>query len=101
MTRSKWKVSYVNPVLYYQFQEIKKINKHIDEKEILSFEVWSRNSIILSQFRGSLVEIYNGQKFVPLRIESKLIGHKMGEFSLTKKIGPLIHILGKKKKKKK
>lgn len=99
MTRSKWKTSFVHPSVYYQFQEIKKINKIIDEKEMLSFEIWSRNSTILSHFRGSLVEIYNGQKFVPLRIDSKLNGHKLGEFSLTKKVGPLIHILGKKKKK--
>jgi len=66
---------------------------------MLSFEIWSRNSTILSYFRGSLVEIYNGQKFIPLRIDTKLNGHKLGEFSLTKKVGPLIHILGKKKKK--
>jgi small subunit ribosomal protein S19 len=100
MSRSRWKSSFINPILYYQFQEIKKINKSIEEKEILPLEVWSRNSMIITQFRGSLVEIYNGQKFVPLRIDSKLTGHKLGEFSLTKKIGPLIHILGKKKKKK-
>ncbi len=99
MSRSKWKSPFVSPILYYQFQELKKLNKNLDEKEMLSFEVWSRNSTILSQFRGSLVEIYNGHKFIPLRIDSKLNGHKLGEFSLTKKVGPLIHILGKKKKK--
>lgn len=100
MTRSKWKSFFINPIVYYQFQQIKKINKHIHEEEVIKFEIWSRNSTILPQFRGAVVEIYNGQKFIPLRIESKINHHKFGEFSLTKKIGPLIHILGKKKKKK-
>jgi small subunit ribosomal protein S19 len=100
MTRSKWKSSFINPILYYQFQEIKNINKNLDENDLIKFEIWSRSSTILPQFRGALIEIYNGQKFIPLRIDSKINGHKLGEFSLTKKIGPLIHILGKKKKKK-
>lgn len=100
MTRSKWKSLYIDPVVYYQFQEIKKINKNINENELLSFEIWSRNSTIIPQFRNAVVEIYNGNKFIPLRIDTKLNGHKLGEFALTKKLGPLIHILGKKKKKK-
>jgi small subunit ribosomal protein S19 len=100
MTRSRWKTYYINPVLYYQFQEIKKINQNYGEKILISFPIWSRNSTILPNFRGSVVEIYNGYKFIPLKIETKLIGHKLGEFSITKKLGPLIHILGKKKKKK-
>lgn len=100
MTRSKWKSYYINPSLYYQIQEIKKINKFIGEHELLNFEIWSRNSVILPQFRGLLLQVHNGQKFISLKIDSKLSGHKFGEFSLTKKVGPLIHILGKKKKKK-
>ncbi len=102
MTRSKKKSIFVNPILYYQFQELKKLNQAITDgsDNVLVFQIWSRNSTILPQFRGSLVEIYNGQKFVPLRIDSKLNGHKLGEFSITKKLGPLIHMLGKKKKKK-
>lgn len=101
MTRSKWKHSYVNPVLYFHLQEIKKINKIIKENEVVAFETWSRNSTIIPQFRGSLIDVYNGHKFISLRVDTKLNGHKLGEFALTKKIGPLIHILGKKKKKKK
>ncbi len=103
MSRSKKKSNFVNPILYYQFQELKKLNQRITDggnDNMLVFQIWSRNSTILPQFRGSLVEIYNGQKFVPLRIDSKLNGHKLGEFSITKKLGPLIHMLGKKKKKK-
>ncbi len=100
MTRSKWKPLFVDPILYFQIQEVKKINRNIDEKESLLLEVWSRSSLIIPQFRGSLLEIYNGQKFVPKRVEKKINGHKLGEFSLTKKVGPLIHILGKKKRKK-
>lgn len=100
MSRSKWKSDFIDPTLYYQIQEFKKINKNLEENEILSLETWSRSSTIIPQFRGILIQIYNGQKFIPLKIDSKLTGHKFGEFAVTKKIGPLIHILGKKKKKK-
>lgn len=111
--RSQWKFKYVNPSLYYQFHkynelcyEEKEHNDSINLNEsqrinVNSFEVWSRSSTILPEFINSTVEIYNGSKFISVKLEHPLVNHKFGEFAYSKKLGPTIHILGKKKKQKK
>jgi small subunit ribosomal protein S19 len=47
-------------------------------------KVWTRRSTILPQFIGSTIEIHNGKKFFNLTITEDMIGHKLGEFSLTR-----------------
>ena len=44
-----------------------------------------RNAIILPEMVGSVCEVYNGKHFVPVEIKTQMIGHYMGEFSMTYK----------------
>jgi small subunit ribosomal protein S19 len=58
---------------------------------------YDRSAIIHETFIGFLFFIYNGQKFKPVEITDEMVGHKFGEFSLTRITK---HNLKKKKSKK-
>lgn len=59
-------------------------------------KVWSRRSCILPQFVGKQFEVHNGKSFVSLEVHEDMIGHKFGEFAMTRR-----KTLHKKKEKKK
>lgn len=61
-------------------------------------KVWSRRSSILPDFVGSLVRIHNGQTFIRCQITEGKVGHKSGEFALSRKRKPLITGKGKEKR---
>lgn len=44
----------------------------------------SRDLIIVPEMVGWKISIYNGQKFVPVQVVGEMLGHKFGEFSLTR-----------------
>lgn len=47
--------------------------------------LWSRQSSILPQFVHKTFMIHNGKSFVEITIQEDMIGHKFGEFALTRK----------------
>ena len=49
-------------------------------------KIWSRRSVILPQFVGQTFEVHNGMKFIAVTVTEEMIGHKFGEFALTRKI---------------
>ncbi len=64
-------------------------------------KVWFKNIVIKPDDIGLEVEVYNGNRFVNLLIEEKMVGEVLGSFILTKKIGGNIHKKKKKVKKQK
>ncbi|KAJ9152450.1 hypothetical protein P3X46_026015 [Hevea brasiliensis] len=48
-------------------------------------KIWSRRSVILPEFVGYTVRIYNGRTFVRCKITEAKVGHKFGEFAYTRK----------------
>ncbi|KEH19672.1 ribosomal protein S19 [Medicago truncatula] len=57
-----------------------------DNPELLKNKsIWSRRSIILPEFVDSHVKIYNGKTFICCKITEGKVGHKFGEFALTRK----------------
>nr|YP_009004109.1 ribosomal protein S19 [Tsukubamonas globosa]BAO51951.1 ribosomal protein S19 [Tsukubamonas globosa] len=46
---------------------------------------WSRRSTVLSSWIGKRIDLYNGQKFVPVTVRSYMVGHKLGEYAYTRK----------------
>jgi len=71
MSRSKWKGPYIHKSFFRS------------EKE--AFKSWSRSTTIVPSFVGKLLNVYNGQRFVQIKITNLMIGHKLGEFSHTRK----------------
>jgi small subunit ribosomal protein S19 len=44
-----------------------------------------RDLIVMPEMVGKMIKIYNGKEFVPLKIEAEMLGHRIGEFCLTRK----------------
>jgi small subunit ribosomal protein S19 len=47
-------------------------------------KTWSRRSTILPEFIGLTVAVHNGKQHVPVSINENMVGHKLGEFALTR-----------------
>jgi small subunit ribosomal protein S19 len=47
-------------------------------------KTWSRRSTIIPDFIGLTFAVHNGKKFVPVYVSENMVGHKLGEFALTR-----------------
>lgn len=65
------------------------------KKEVV--KTWSRRSTISAEFIGHTFAVYNGKEHIPVHVTNDMVGHKLGEFSPTRKFGG--HGTDKKKKK--
>ena len=78
MSRSIWKGPFVEPSLLAKVEKMK--NATIKQP----IKTWSRKSTIIPDFVGLSFLIYNGKKFIPIKISEEMVGHKLGEFSPTR-----------------
>ena len=78
MSRSVWKGPFVDPSL------LKKVEKLKLQANPIPIKTWSRKSTIIPEFIGVSFLIYNGKKFIPIKISEEMVGHKLGEFSPTR-----------------
>ncbi len=78
MARSLKKGPFVDPHL---LKKVEAMNRERDKKVIKS---WSRRSTITPEMVGHTIAIHNGRKFVPVYISENMVGHKLGEFALTR-----------------
>ena len=78
MSRSIWKGPFVDPSL---IRKVEKLKGQTDKKPI---KTWSRKSTIIPEFIGHSFLIYNGKKFILIKISEEMVGHKLGEFSPTR-----------------
>ena len=60
-------------------------------------KTWSRRSTILPEFIGLTIAVHNGKQHIPIFVTENMVGHKLGEFSLTRTFKG--HTAGKKAKK--
>ena len=79
MARSLKKGPYVEESLMKKVQEMNKGNK----KTVI--KTWSRRSTIFPDFVGHTIAVHNGRDFIPVYITEDMVGHKLGEFSQTRK----------------
>lgn len=78
MTRSSKKGPYYDEKL---LKKIEKMNKS-GEKSVI--KTWSRSSTILPQMIGYTIGIHDGRRHVPVFITENMVGHKLGEFAITR-----------------
>ena len=62
-------------------KKVTAMNRERDKKVI---KTWSRRSTILPEMVGHTVAVHNGRKFIPVYISENMVGHKLGEFALTR-----------------
>ena len=91
MSRSLKKGPYVFDRLLKKVQNLNETGK----KEVI--KTWSRSSMIFPEFVGHTIAVHNGKDFIPVYVTEDMVGHKLGEFALTRKFGG--HGDDKKKKK--
>jgi small subunit ribosomal protein S19 len=78
MARSVKKGPFVDPHL------IKKVDTAVANKDKKPIKTWSRRSTVLPEFVGLTIAVHNGKQHIPVFINENMVGHKLGEFSLTR-----------------
>ncbi|ABK60545.1 MULTISPECIES: 30S ribosomal protein S19 [Clostridium] len=63
---------------------IKKIEEMNEKGEKKVIKTWSRSSTIFPQMLGHTIAVHDGRKHVPVYISEDMVGHKLGEFVLTR-----------------
>ena len=48
-------------------------------------KTWARRSMISPDFVGHTIAVHNGNKFIPVYITENMVGHKLGEFAMTRR----------------
>lgn len=78
MARSVKKGPFIDDHL---MKKVDDMNRVSDRKVI---KTWSRRSTVVPEMVGHTIAIHNGRKFVPVYVSENMVGHKLGEFALTR-----------------
>ena len=78
MARSLKKGPYIDPKLMKKVQAMQKVTN----KQVI--KTWSRDSTIFPEMVGLTIGVHNGRGHVPIYITENMVGHKLGEFALTR-----------------
>ncbi len=78
MGRSLKKGPYADPKLLQRIEDMNARN----EKRII--KTWSRRSTIFPQMIGHTLAVHDGRKHIPVFVTENMVGHKLGEFALTR-----------------
>src|SRR3979411_247191 len=63
---------------------VKKVGAARAASDKRPIKTWSRRSTILPDFVGLTIAVHNGKQHVPVYISENMVGHKLGEFALTR-----------------
>ncbi len=63
---------------------VKKVDTARSSNDKRPIKTWSRRSTILPDFVGLTIAVHNGRQHVPVYITENMVGHKLGEFAITR-----------------
>ena len=63
---------------------MKKVLKAVETNNRRPIKTWSRRSMILPDMVGLTIAVHNGRQHVPVLISENMVGHKLGEFAMTR-----------------
>ena len=78
MSRSLKKGPFVDTFLLEKIEGMNRVN----EKRVV--KTWSRRSTVVPEMVGHTMAVHNGKKFIPVYVTENMVGHKLGEFSMTR-----------------
>lgn len=78
MSRSLKKGPYVDMKLYRKVEKLNQQDRHEPIK------TWARACTIVPEFVGHTFMVHNGNKHLPVLVTEDMVGHKLGEFALTR-----------------
>jgi small subunit ribosomal protein S19 len=61
-----------------------KVEEAVSSGSKRPIKTWSRRSMVLPEMVGLTIAIHNGRQHVPVYISENMVGHKLGEFALTR-----------------
>lgn len=78
MSRSSKKGPYIDPKL------MKKVIRAKETGSTEPIRTWSRDSQVSPEMVGLTIAVHNGRVHVPVKIAEAMVGHRLGEFALTR-----------------
>ncbi len=63
---------------------LKKVEQAIETNSRKPIKTWSRRSVVFPEMVGLTIAVHNGRQHVPVLINENMVGHKLGEFALTR-----------------
>ncbi len=63
---------------------MKKVSDSVQTNNKRPIKTWSRRSMILPEMVGLTIAVHNGRQHVPVLISENMVGHKLGEFAMTR-----------------
>lgn len=70
------------PYVFHRLLEKVQKSKSSSRKKVI--KTWSRSSMIIPMFVGQTIAVHNGKTFIPVFVTENMVGHKLGEFALTR-----------------
>ncbi len=61
-----------------------KVEAALQAKDRRPIKTWSRRSMIVPEMVGLTLAVHNGKQHVPVLVNENMVGHKLGEFALTR-----------------
>ncbi len=61
-----------------------KVNQAVENNDRKPIKTWSRRSTVFPEMVGLTIAVHNGKQHVPVLINENMVGHKLGEFALTR-----------------
>lgn len=62
----------------------KKVDRMNDSGQKRVIKTWSRRSTVTPDMVGHTIAVHNGSKFIPVFLSENMVGHKLGEFAMTR-----------------
>ncbi|MFZ5555814.1 MAG: 30S ribosomal protein S19 [Pseudomonadota bacterium] len=69
---------------FVDFHLMEKVEKARSTNDKRPIKTWSRRSTVLPDFVGLTIAIHNGKQHIPVFVTENMVGHKLGEFALTR-----------------
>ncbi len=69
---------------FVDYHLINKVSEAVSTSSKRPIKTWSRRSMIIPEMLGLTIAIHNGRQHVPIYVTENMVGHKLGEFALTR-----------------
>ena len=63
---------------------MKKVEVAVEKNDRRPIKTWSRRSTVFPEMVGLTIAVHNGRQHVPVLVNENMVGHKLGEFALTR-----------------
>lgn len=63
---------------------MKKVDQAVAKNDRKPIKTWSRRSLVAPDMVGLTIAVHNGRQHVPVLINENMVGHKLGEFAITR-----------------